>query len=82
MNFVDEHKDILTQAVEGREREVMHHQINIDNYRLAVAEIEVNHADDPHMQEFAAHLRDLLASSLVEQTKEKIMLKVIKSQLE
>ena len=82
MDLREMHRDTLTQAAEGREREVLGYQINIDNYRLAIAEIETNHADDPNMQEFAARLRDLLASSLVEQTKEKIMLKVIKSQLE
>lgn len=73
---------ILTDAASHREREVMHHQINIDNYRLAIAEIDVHHAADPAMQSFRQQLQGLLDSSLVEQTKEKILLKVIRQQLE
>ena len=82
MTLEQERKDMLTQAAEHREREVMHHQINIDNYRLAVDEIEANHADNPDLQAFAYQLRELLASSIVEQAKEAIMFKVIKAQLE
>ena len=79
MNLEQERLDILTQAAEGREREVMHYQINIDNYERAIAEIEAGH---PDMGEFADRLRELLASSRVEQAKERIMLKVIRDQLE
>ena len=79
MNLEQERLDILTQAAEGREREVMHYQINIDNYERAIAEIMANH---PEMGEFADRLRELLASSRVEQAKERIMLKVIRDQLE
>lgn len=73
---------ILTEAAEHRARDVMMHQINIDNYRLAIAEIDANHSADPAMQEFKKRLSDLLASSIVEQNKEKILLKVITQQLE
>lgn len=73
---------VLTAAAEHRESEVLHHQINIDNYRLAIADIEENHVGVPHMEEFAARLRELLASSIQEQDKEKVLLKVIKAQLE
>ena len=79
MDLIQERIDILTQALEHREREVMHHQINIDNYERAIAEIEAGH---PDMGEFADRLRELLASSRVEQAKERIMLKVIRDQLE
>lgn len=74
-------EEILTAAATHREMEVMHHQINIDNYRMAIAEIEQNHAGKPHMEAFAEQLRDLLASSIQEQDKEKVMLKVIQMQL-
>ena len=79
MNLEQERLDILKTAAEGREREVMHYQINIDNYERAIAEIEANH---PDMGEFADRLRELLASSRVEQAKERVMLKVIRDQLE
>jgi hypothetical protein len=74
--------EILQKAAEHREAEVLHHQINIDNYRLALEEIGANHAGDDDMLAFAEQLRQLLASSIREQTKEKILLKVIKQQLE
>lgn len=82
MILEQERKDMLTQAAQHREREVMHHQINIDNYGLAITEIETNHADNVDLQAFAHQLRELLASSVVEQAKEAVMLKVIKAQLE
>lgn len=79
MKLAEERLTILRTAAEGREREVMHYQINIDNYERAIAEIEANH---PDMADFADHLRGLLASSRVEQAKERVMLKVIRDQLE
>ncbi len=74
--------EVLTQALEHREQEVFHHQINIDNYRLALAEIADKHADCPHMAEFADRLRHLLETSIIEQRKEIIMRDVIAKQLE
>lgn len=74
--------EILTTAKTHRESEVFQHQINIDNYTLAIAEIEAHHADKPHMQAFADRLRDLLKSSIEEQDKERVLLKVINMQLE
>ncbi len=74
--------EILTAAFEHREREVLHHQINIDNYRLALKEIAENYADDADMAAFAGQLRELLASSLIEQRKEIILRDVIARQLE
>lgn len=73
---------ILTDAHEHRQREVLHHQINIDNYTLALAEIEARHPGDETMAEFANRLRDLLASSIIEQAKEIILRDVIAKQLE
>ena len=73
--------EILKSAEEHRKSEVLQHQINIDNYRLAVAEIEQNQQDKPHMVEFTARLRELLQSSICEQDKEKVLLKVIQAQL-
>jgi len=54
--------EILTAALEHRNTEVLHHQINIDNYRLALAEIAENHPDCPHMAEFA--MRDVIAKQV------------------
>jgi cytochrome c551/c552 len=74
--------EILTAALQHRNAEVLHHQINIDNYTLAIAEIDANYADDEAIAEFRARLADLLASSIVEQRKEIIMRDVIAKQLE
>ena len=83
MTTLDEERiKIITDAYEHRRREVMHHQINIDNYQLALVEIAENHADNPAMAEFADRLRELLSSSLVEQAKEIIMRNVMAKQLE
>jgi cytochrome c551/c552 len=74
--------EILITALAHREAEVFQHQINIDNYTLAIAEIDANYADDAAIQEFRARLADLLASSIVEQRKEIIMRDVIARQVE
>ena len=83
MTTLDEERiKIITDAYEQRKREVMHHQINIDNYQLALVEIAENYADNPAMAEFANRLHELLGSSLVEQAKEIIMRDVMAKQLE
>ena len=83
MNTLEiERKTMLTEAASHREREVMHHQINIDNYRLALTEISTNYADDADLVDFAKQLSELLASSIREQAKERIMLTVMRQQLE
>lgn len=77
----DKRLSILKAAADHRRAEVMHHQINIDNYHLAIAEIEQNHAEDASLMEFGAKLQALLDESLREQAKEKIMLLVVERQL-
>jgi hypothetical protein len=74
--------DILIAALEHRNAEVMHHQINIDNYRLALVEIADKHPDCPHMAEFGQRLQHLLETSIIEQRKEIIMRDVIAKQVE
>lgn len=78
MNLEEERIQILKDNLLVRQREVMHYQINIDNYRLAIKKIESN---QPELFEFANHLKDLLQSSLREQAKEKLMVDVIAEQL-
>lgn len=81
LDLETERLKMLTEAHEHRQREVMHHQINIDNYHLAIEEIAEKHPEDEVMAEFAARLRALLASSIIEQAKEVIMRDVIAKQL-
>jgi hypothetical protein len=80
-NLDEERIKILTDAYDHRRREVMHHQINIDNYSLALAEIAEKHPDCEIMAEFANRLRELLGSSMIEQAKEVVMRDVIAKQL-
>ena len=76
-------EEILASALEAREQEIMHYQINIDNYTLALEEIGKLSSDDrAELSGFADQLRTLLASEKTEQKKAKIMLAVIKQQLE
>ncbi len=71
-------QEILTEALKAREEEVLHYQINIDNYRLAIEKS----AGDQELEEFVARLKELLSSSLLEQKKAMIMLEVIREQIE
>lgn len=71
-------KEILTNALDARIREVTEYQVNIDNFRLAIELI----GDDHELQQFKQQLQELLSSSLLEQRKAQIMLDVIKGQLE
>ena len=71
-------KEMLTNALEARQREVIDYQINIDNFKLAIDLA----AQDPDMVEFHKQLTELLTSNLIEQKKATIMLQVIQQQLE
>lgn len=81
IDLSQERIDILTNAVEQRKREILHYQINIDNYLGAIALINEKYSDNPALESFVTQLENLLASSILEQTKEKIMLEVIERQL-
>ena len=72
---------ILGDAKEYRIREIMQHQINIDNYRISIEVIKKDYPEDLAMLEFAERLQELLASSIIEQRKEKVLLAAITSQL-
>jgi hypothetical protein len=73
---------ILAASLDARVQEVMHYQINIDNYTLALEEIGKLSVDErAELSGFADQLRNLLASEKLEQKKAKIMLAVIQQQL-
>jgi hypothetical protein len=71
-------REILTGALEGREKELIEYQVNIDNYRLAIARIS---DDDTELLPFREQLQNLLSSSLLEQRKSTIIRDVIAEQL-
>lgn len=75
-------EEILTTSLEARVQEVMHYQINIDNYAIALEEISKLPPDErSELSTFATQLGDLLASEKLEQKKAKIMLAVIQKQV-
>jgi len=75
-------EEILTMSLEARVQEVMHYQINIDNYSIALQKIsEMEPSEQVEMTEFAKQLRDLLASEKLEQKKAKLMLAVLEQQV-
>lgn len=76
-------EEILAMSLDARVQEIMHYQINIDNYSLALEEIAALPIDErAELSEFADQLRTLLASEKLEQKKAKIMLAVVQRQVE
>jgi hypothetical protein len=75
---LDYKREILIAALDARIKEVTEYQVNIDNFRLAIAKI----GNDDELQPFKQHLQNLLTSSILEQRKAQIMLDVIRSQVE
>ena len=71
-------QEILKQALDARIDEIMHYQINIDNYRLAI-DLAMQ---DPDMLDFSEKLKELYSSSIIEQKKAIIMRDVLLKQLE
>ena len=75
-------EEILASSLTAREAEVMHYQINIDNYMLAFEEIGKLPPDERlELAAFSEQLHTLYASEKLEQKKAKIMLAVIKQQV-
>jgi hypothetical protein len=76
-------EEIISGALEARVQEVMHYQINIDNYTLALQEISLLPAHEQfELTAFVEQLTSLLASEKIEQKKAKIMLSVMQKQVE
>lgn len=77
--------ETLKAAIDGRIEEVLHYQINIDNYSSAMKKIEERYCGDSEMdkamREFHKTLKQLHDSSVVEREKASLMLEVIKEQL-
>jgi hypothetical protein len=72
--------EILTQALEARQQEIMGYQINIDNYTLAIAHIQ--ESGDTDLTEFREKLEASLVTEKLEQKKAMVIGFVIQQQLE
>ena len=77
--------EILASNLDARNDEILGYQINIDNYRLAVTKIAVEHTGDTvldlAMQEFAQQLEESMQQNIIEQRKAIIIRDVIADQL-
>jgi hypothetical protein len=75
-------EEILKSSLDARIQEVMHYQINIDNYRIALEEISKMSDDERVMLAgFSDQLRTLMASEKLEQKKAQVMLTVLQKQV-
>lgn len=72
---------ILSPALEGRDQELLGYQINIDNYRLAIAKIEADHTDNDDLQVFRQELEERLAEELRQQARARVIRDVIADQV-
>jgi hypothetical protein len=66
-------EEMLKSALVGREDEILHYQINIDNYQRAIVKAQ----QDPELADFVIKLEELLSSSRLEQKKAIIIRDVI-----
>lgn len=69
-------KEVLLTNLDARRREVIDYAINIENFQLALKEIE----SDSSMTEFKQRLEQLLAEHIREHKKASVMLKVLEAQ--
>jgi hypothetical protein len=75
-------EEIISGALEARVQEIMHYQINIDNYTLALQEISTLPINEQvELTAFVEQLTSLLTSEKLEQKKAKIMLSVMQKQV-
>jgi hypothetical protein len=75
-------EEILAASLDARIQEVMHYQINIDNYTLALEEIGKMPSDErAELSGFTEQLRGLLSSERLEQKKAQVMLSVVRQQV-
>lgn len=75
-------EEILATSLAARDQEIMLYQINIDNYTIALNEINNMSAEErAEVGSFADQLTELLASEKREQMKAKIMRTALQRQM-
>ena len=75
------HVSVLESALHARDEELLVYQINIDNYRLAVAKINTEHADEPDLIAFRDELQCRLDEERRQQSRAQIIRDVIAEQV-
>lgn len=72
---------ILSPALEGRDQELLTYQINIDNFKLAIAKIDAEYPDNQDLAVFKAELQERLAEEQRQQLRCRVIRDVIAEQL-
>jgi hypothetical protein len=72
---------ILQDAAEAREQEILMYQINIDNYRSAIAKIQREYPDNEDLQAMRTELITRLVEEEKQQLRSQIIYEVIQEQL-
>lgn len=73
--------ELLATALEGRDQELLHYQINIDNYTLAITRINADYPDNEDLAAFRADLEARLEEEKRQQLRCRIIRDVIADQL-
>lgn len=73
--------EILSQALESRDAELLAYQINIDNYRLAIAKIKTEYPNNEDLANFSRDLQARLDEECRQQLRARIIRDVIADQL-
>ena len=73
--------ETLKSALAARQDEIFGYQVNIDNYKRAIAKIEALYADNPAIAQFRDQLLELLEQHETEQLKAIIIRDVIAEQI-
>lgn len=73
--------EVIKQSVESRKIELENYDLNIENFRRAIAKIDSNFPNNPAMQEFRVSLVELLEQNVNERMKEQLMHDVLVDQL-
>jgi hypothetical protein len=74
-------EEIISQNIDARRHSVMIYDINITNYEMAIARIDLMEDADEDMVEYRGHLNELLTSERRERKKEVLILSVLEAQL-
>lgn len=77
----EERVKILREAALYRSKEVLLHQINIDNFTRAISKIQAIQPDSRHMHDFKNELEGRLKDEIAARDKESIILDVVLDQL-
>lgn len=74
-------KNILADALDARDREVLEYQINIDNYTRMVEKIAKDYPDNADLQVFSDELEARLVEERRQQLRAIVIRDVIKDQV-